>query len=81
MLGTIVSIVISCFLFGAGIAVILGIVIGIPLFIYVFPYSWWLGGQMQIGKHKDKKKESITSTIKNATKLYKCWIKRQEPDF
>lgn len=81
MLGAILSLILGAVIVGAGIAVILAIVIGIPLTIYVFPYSYWVGSQNCIGKHKDKKKESLRSTVRNATKLYKCWIRRQEPNF
>ena len=81
MLGAILSFLLSSIITGAGIAVILAIAIGIPMTIYVIPYCLWIGGQNNIGKHKDKKKETPINTVKNATKLYKCWIRKQEPNF
>ena len=53
----------------------------VVLTVYVFPYLMWVGSQNYIGKHKDKKKESVFRSTKNATILYKSWITRKEPTF
>lgn len=61
------------------IAFVVGTVSGIVFMvistIYVFPYL------MFIGDRKDKRNESVISTIKSATYLYKCWIKHEKPTF
>lgn len=62
---------------GAGLAVI----VYVPLTIYVIPYSLWVGFQNNVGKHKDKRKEKLSRTVRNATILYKSWILHREPTF
>ena len=61
------------------IAFILGIVIGVVsliiMTIYVFPYL------MHIGDRKSHRNESMLSSLKNATYLYKCWINHEKPTF
>ena len=62
--------------------VVISFIVFAPLTIYIIPYSWWIGGQHAIGKHKDKmQKEGILKTARNATILYKSWILRKEPTF
>lgn len=60
---------------------VISFVVFVPLFIYTIPYAWWLGGQHAIGKHKDKMKENFLRSVRNATILYKSWIRRKEPTF
>jgi len=60
---------------------IISFVIFVPLFIYSIPYSLWIGSQLNIGKHKDKKKEGFFRSVRNATILYKSWITKKEPTF
>lgn len=62
---------------GAGIAVL----VFVPITIYIIPYCLWVGTQNTVGKHLDKKNEKLSRMAKNATKLYKAWITRQEPSF
>jgi len=68
-------------LFALGAGVVISVVIFVPLTIYVIPYCLWVGNQFTIGKHHDKKKESLFKTAKHATILYKSWISRKEPTF
>lgn len=63
------------------IGVVLAVIVYVPLCIYGIPYCLWVGHQNCKGKHKDKKKESVMSTARNATILYKSWILRKEPRF
>lgn len=63
------------------LGVALSVLVYVPLFIYVIPYALWVGFQNQVGKHKDKKDESVFRSAKNATKLYSAWICRREPNF
>ena len=60
---------------------VISFLVFVPLMIYAIPYAWWLGGQHCAGRHKDKKKESIFRSARNATILYKSWITRKEPTF
>ncbi len=60
---------------------VISFIVFVPLFIYTIPYAWWLGGQYEIGKHKDKKKDNFFRSVKNATILYKSWISKKEPTF
>lgn len=61
--------------------VVISVAIFVPLFIYTIPYIWWVGGQHEIGKHLDKKKEGVWKTARHATILYKSWITRTRPSF
>lgn len=60
---------------------VISFIIFVPLTIYVIPYCLWVGSQNCVGKHKDKKKESVFRSARNATILYKSWITRKEPTF
>lgn len=64
-------------------AVALGLIVAVPLFIiltvYQIPYALWIGSQNVKGEQLDKKTEPLQSSLKNATKLYKCWIFGKSP--
>ena len=66
-------------IFALCLGVVIAVLIYIPLFLYALPYSFWVGSQLTVGKHKDKEKEGFIRTIKNATTLYRCWITKKEP--
>ena len=65
--------------FGLGLGVFISVFILLPLFIYAIPYCFWVGGQNCAGRQLDKKKEKFLSTIKNASRLYKCWLTGRKP--
>lgn len=61
------------------IGVVLSFIVCVPLAIYCIPYALWVGSQNLVGKQLDKKDEKVSQIIKNATKLYSCWIRRKKP--
>jgi hypothetical protein len=69
------------FVFAVCASVVLAVLIYVPLAIYAIPYCLWVGFQNNVGKHKDKKDEKLSRTVRNATILYKSWILRKEPTF
>lgn len=72
-----IKVLIAALCIGAAVSVI----VFVPLCIYAIPYSLWVGRENTMGRHKDKTKESVLQTAKNATKLYKAWLTRQKPTF
>ena len=76
----IVLLILKFLLFGVIAGIGITILVSIPLVIYATPYLLWVGFQNNVGKQKDKKNEGLLSSVKNATRLYKCWIKRQQPE-
>lgn len=62
-----------------GLGFAIAIVIFVPLFIYVIPYSLWVGNEQTMGRQKDKKKEPFMRSVRNATKLYGAWIHHRKP--
>lgn len=77
MLGAILSIILNAIIFGAGIGLIGGLFIVISCFIYCLPYFWHIGGRI-VNKVEYK---GIRDSIKNATKLYKAWLRREPAPF
>ncbi|BFH15175.1 hypothetical protein M5X00_20610 [Paenibacillus alvei] len=71
----------SVFLFAICAGVVISVLIFVPLFIYVIPYTLWVGSENEMGRHKDKKKEGVWRSARNATILYKSWIRREKPSF
>lgn len=72
-----VKVLVFALCLAAGAAVL----VFVPSCIYIIPYALWVGSQQTKGKQLDKKKEPFWTTVRNATKLYKAWITRQEPSF
>lgn len=77
MLGAILSFILTAIIVGAGIGVLGGLLILIPSCIYVIPYAWHIGGRI-VNKVEFK---GYRDTMKNATKLYKAWLKREPAPF
>lgn len=75
------SIAIKVLIFGIYAGVVLAALVFIPATIYVIPYWFWTIDQNSKGRHKDKKKEKLSRSIRNATRLYAAWITRREPTF
>lgn len=69
------------FLFAICAGVVISLLVFIPLTIYVVPYLLWVGNENTMGRHTDKKKEGIWKSVKNASLLYKSWIRREKPSF
>ena len=66
---------------GVGVGLVLSVLIAVPAFIYVLPYTVWLGwnqGTKGIPRKQPSDKLSagkqLQHNIKNATKLYRSWI-------
>lgn len=72
-----IKVLLFAFCFAAGIAVL----VFVPACIYTIPYALWMGSENTKGKQLDKKNAPFWTSVKNATKLYKAWITRQEPSF
>lgn len=72
---------VNVLIFGLCAGAALAVIIFVPLTIYIIPYCLWIGFQNNVGKHKDKKKEKLSKTVRNATILYKSWILHREPTF
>ncbi len=77
MLGAILSFILSAVIIGAGIGVIGGLLIVIPCSIYCIPYFWHIGGRI-VNKVEYK---GIRDSVKNATTLYKAWLRREPAPF
>ncbi len=77
MLGAILSFILTAVIVGAGIGVIVGLLIVVPSFLYCIPYFWHIGGRI-VNKVEYK---GIRDSLKNATKLYKAWLKREPAPF
>lgn len=75
------SIALKILVFGICAGVALSILILVPAAIYVIPYWFWTIDQNSKGRHKDKKKEKLSRSVRNATRLYAAWISRREPTF
>ena len=69
------SFMLKILVFALCVGVGLAVLVFVPLTLYVIPYALW------IGRHLDKKKESVFRAAKNATKLYSAWIHRRGPTF
>lgn len=67
--------------FGLCLGAAVSVLVLVPLFFYTIPYTLWVGRENTMGRQKDKKKESIFSAARNASRLYKAWIMRQTPTF
>lgn len=78
---TMILVMFKVAIFALCVGVVVSLVILLPLFLYSIPYDLWIGFQNNKGKQLDKKKEGVFRSAKNATKLYKAWILRQEPTF
>lgn len=78
---TFIWVMFKILLFAICAGAVVSVIIYVPLTIYVIPYSLWVGGQNQIGKHKDKRKEPFFKTVRNATRLYKAKLSGHEPTF
>jgi len=72
---------INLFFFSLCASAVLAFIIFVPLAIYGIPYNLWVGSQNCVGRHLDKKDESLSNRTKNATKLYASWILRKKPTF
>jgi hypothetical protein len=77
MLSTILYIILGAVIVGAGIGLIGGLLILIPSCIYLIPYSWHIGGRI-VNKVEYK---GYRDAMRNATKLYKAWFRREESPF
>lgn len=75
------TVMLKLLVFGFCAAVVLSIIVYVPLALYIIPYCLWVGFQNNAGRHKDKKKESVFRSARNATRLYIAWICRKEPTF
>lgn len=69
------------FVFAICAGAVISVLVLVPLFIYGIPYILWVGNENTKGKQLDKKKEGFWRTVKNATHLYGCWIRRKKPSF
>lgn len=69
------------FLFAICAGAVISVLIFVPLCIYIIPYCLWIGNEQTKGKHKDKKKEGVWRMVRNATILYRSWIRREKPSF
>ncbi|PWM25633.1 MAG: hypothetical protein DBX48_06355 [Limosilactobacillus fermentum] len=78
---TLILVMLKVLVFALCVGAIVSVIVCVPLALYGIPYCLWVGRQNTMGKHLDKKKESVFRTAKNATKFYKAWITRQEPIF
>lgn len=67
--------------FSLCLAVALAVIVFVPLTLYCIPYALWVGSQNTRGRHKDKQKEPLRRSVRNATRLYAAWITRKEPTF
>lgn len=63
------------------VGTVFAIIIAVLLMIFVTPYALWVGAKNTKGEHMDKKKEPVSQSLRNATKLYKSWITKTEPTF
>ncbi|WP_312938885.1 hypothetical protein [Oscillibacter sp.] len=75
--GVMLKVLVFALCLGVGLAVL----IFVPLAIYIIPYCLWVGFQNNVGKQKDKKGESTSRMIRNATVLYKAKLSGKEPIF
>lgn len=78
---TMILVMFKVAVFALCVGVVISLLIYLPLTLYVIPYALWIGFQNNKGKQLNKKKECVFRSAKNATKLYKAWILRQEPTF
>ncbi|MEA4893548.1 MAG: hypothetical protein VB085_13505, partial [Peptococcaceae bacterium] len=88
MLSTIITVCALALGVGAALGLAFGLFILLPLVVYTVPYLFWVCGQKEVGKHLDlfqglTRKNSLfqLQNVRNATKLYKAWIRHTEPTF
>lgn len=69
---------------GAGVGIVLGIIIVVPSFIYCLPYMTWLGWNQgtkgiprKLPSDKLPPAKNWVHTVSNSTKLYRSWITHQ----
>ena len=78
---TLIFVMLKVLVFALCAGAIVSVIVFVPLGLYVIPYALWVGQTMGRQKDKLQKGENVFRTAKNATKLYKAWITRQEPTF